>query len=105
MVIKNSEQYFYTCDNTALKNIKEMLEWMKNSTDESFSNHINSDKNDFTGWVLTILKDGVLSKKIDKLKDREEVVRAIENRLASMSKPKDKKKNIISQLKKAIMNG
>ncbi|MCK4997408.1 hypothetical protein KAS08_03815 [Candidatus Pacearchaeota archaeon] len=104
MAIKNSEQYFHTCDNTELKSVKDMLAWMRESNDDSFFNHINSKRNDFAGWISTILKDNVLAKKIDKLKDREEIINAIEERIDYKNKKKNKKKNIISKLKEAIMN-
>ena len=104
MVIKNSKQYFHACDNAELKSVKDMLAWMKSSSDESLTNHINFEQNDFTRWISTILKDNVLARKIDKLKDRDEIIAAIEDRLVSKAKSKNKKKNIILQLKEAIMN-
>ena len=105
MVIKNSEQYFHACDNVELRSVKDMLAWMRESSDESFCNHINSNKNDFVGWISSVLKDNVLAKKVGESIDREEIINTIEERIESKSKKKNKKKNIIYQLKQAILNG
>lgn len=103
MVIKNKEYFFYACDGAALKSLKEMLDWMRTASEESFSNHANSEKNDFVGWVKTILKDNVLAKKLEASDSREEIIEAVEKRIES--KTRKTKKGLISQIKEAITHG
>jgi hypothetical protein len=102
MVIKNSEQFFYTCDEAALKSAKEMLDWMRTTSQESFECHINSEKNDFVGWVKEILKDNILAKKLEKTEDREKIIEEVEKRIEFKNKKFNIKENLISQIKKAI---
>ena len=103
MIIKKEKNFFYTCNNSVLKSTQEMLDWIKNTDDKSFYYHINSERNDFAGWVKKILRDSVLSKKLEKLKNREEIIEAIKQR--QESKNKKNKKSLISQIKDAISNG
>lgn len=103
MIIKKEENFFYTCDNKALKSEKEMLEWMQNTDDNSFSYHINPRRNDFVEWVRKILRDSVLSKQLEKLETREEMIDAVKARIESRGKKS--KKGLISQIKDAIVNG
>ena len=102
MVIKDERHYFYACDGAVIKNIKEMLDWFEKSSDDSFITHVNSDKNDFGGWVKEILKDNVLAKKITKTKSREAIIKTIEERIAFKTKSKRRKDYYISQIKEAV---
>lgn len=100
MVIKREEYFFYACDGSALKSVKDMLDWIRSSNEDSFTYHVNADKNDFVGWVKTILKDNVLAKKIATVKTREEMIEEVEKRINS--KKRKTKKGVINQIKKAI---
>ena len=103
MVIRKSEHFFYARDGQALKSKKEMLEWVKNVDDNTFSGHVNSAKNDFVDWTKEILKDGPLSKRLKQIDNREGMIAAIEERVENKSKKR--KKGVIDQIKDAITNG
>jgi len=105
MTIKKEERYFYTCDGKTLKNLEEMLSWVKQSNDDSFSHHVNQEKNDFSGWVKEVVKDSTLAKKFKKNQKKEAIIKEIEQKLESKSKKKNNKKNIISQIRGAVFNG
>ena len=104
MVITNEDKFFYTFDSNALKSKEEMLEWIRGSNDDAFAHHVTQERNDFSGWTKEVLKDGPLSKKLKPGQSREDMIEAIEQRLLQQNKKKNKKKEIISKLKKATSN-
>lgn len=105
MVVRDEGKFFYTCDGKTLKSLQEMLNWVNNSDDNSFLHHVNSERNDFSGWTKEVLKDNPLSKRLRPNQSREQMTETIEKRLSEKNKKKNKKKEVISKLKGAILNG
>lgn len=93
---------FYLSNGDECGSLNELLRKLKVIDDECFSHHVGEDKNDFANWVEFCVKDKVLGKKIRKLNDRAEIIAVIENKLNGPAKIK---KNIIEQIKDAILNG
>lgn len=104
MVVRDTDKLFYTCDGKSLKSLQEMLNWINDSNDDAFFHHVNSQRNDFSGWVKEVLKDSPLSKQLKQNQSKEQMVEIIEKRLHQKNKEKNKKKEIISKLKGAILD-
>ena len=97
-------RYFYVNDGSVLKDLNDFAEKMKNISEDAFSHHVNTERNDFASWTREVLKDGILARSILKAKAPEEIVKSIEKRLASKEKMKNKKedkKAFISEIKEA----
>lgn len=103
MVIRDSDKFFYCCDGAVLKSAKEMLDWLRTCSCESFENHVNDEKNDFVLWIRDVLKDNVLARRLFSCKDREEMIDEISKRLESNTK--STKKNLIQEIKQAMSHG
>jgi hypothetical protein len=46
---------FYVGDGTVLKNLKETVKALRKMKDETFSSHVNRDKNDFANWITDVM--------------------------------------------------
>jgi hypothetical protein len=107
MAITNPENYFYVANGSVLKDLNETLSEIKSMSPETFSHHVNQDKNDFANWIKDVLNDSALAKKISSVKDQSEMASILHNTLNAKPKKaaKSKKKEIISSIKKRISHG
>lgn len=55
-------------------------------SDESYSHHVNMEKNDFSRWINDIIGDQQLANDLLSSKNKESAVKKIKNRLNSLRK-------------------
>ncbi len=79
--VRHPEHYFYLKGNIPVKNLSELSDVMKEMDDETFSYHVGEGRNDFSSWVKDIIGDNVLAGKLNQLKSREEMNKAVEVRV------------------------
>lgn len=99
--IIKSEEYFRLSNGRIIKNMYELLNALESMNDDTFNFHVNENKNDFGNWIRDIFKDEKLSKSIFESKTREDIMKAIENRLFESNINK-KEKNSKLKSNKAI---
>ena len=76
-----TEYNFWLSDGRIIKSAKELAEACKDMSEEVFASHANNDKNDFADWVRDIIKDQDLAYSVRKALDKNELYRAIKQRL------------------------
>jgi hypothetical protein len=104
MEIKDPKHFFYVCNGTVLKNLDDLMSFLKSGDQGSFYYHVNEDKNDFSCWINDILKEKALSKKISKVNSPEDMIKILKPKTGGVSFKKNKKK-IISEIKSAVFHG
>jgi hypothetical protein len=62
--------------------MESLLNELGNMTDETFSYHVNQEKNDFSNWVRDIIEDVKLAKDIAKIKNRQEAIKVVNERIS-----------------------
>ncbi len=65
-------------DGKMLKSLNDLLEELKTMDDAIFKSHVNENKNDFANWVRDVMALIDLSQKINKAKDRNELIKILE---------------------------
>ena len=100
----NQENYFYACNGDVLKSKMELLDFLKDCDERTFSCHANEEKNDFANWINDVLMDKYLATKFRKAISKEAMISALETRIKNENKGSRNKKNIIMQIKEAIIN-
>jgi hypothetical protein len=58
----NPEKYFYVCDGTVLKSLKDLKKAVKEMPDGVYAYHLERD--DFSKWVGGVIKNAALAKKL-----------------------------------------
>ena len=58
------EHYFHAANGTIIRGILELDQALEHMSEETFSYHVNSTKNDFANWIRNIIKDEALAAKI-----------------------------------------
>lgn len=93
---------FYFSNGDSAGNLDEFLEKLEDIDDKCFFHHVNDEKNDFANWILYSLKDKALGNRISRLREKDEIISAIQKKLNSPAKIK---KRIISRIREAVLNG
>ena len=75
---------FWFRNGTIARNIYELVSTLEASSPEVFEYHVNSEKNDFYKWILNILGDDLLAKRLKKERDQKKYIRKIKHRIEEL---------------------
>jgi len=81
-----SDKYFYIHEGPVLKNMEDLSKAIFEITEDQFSYHRNSLKNDFYMWVLGVIDDVKLAHDIARARTKETTRKKIESRIISLKK-------------------
>ncbi len=79
---------FWINNGPVVKNIQELPKVLKNMDKDTFSHHVNKEKNDFAKWIDEVIGDIVLAKSLKRVKRKDTYLRKIETRLKELNKAK-----------------
>jgi hypothetical protein len=80
------EEYVFWCrDGQILRTMKDLAEALETMSDETFSHHVNAEKNDFANWVRDILKDEKLARDLARSNNRGAAAKAVRARETSLT--------------------
>ena len=81
VVNAKNESCFWINNGPVLKNIEDLKESLLTMSKETFSYHVNKEKNDFASWIKEALEDSTLANKLAKAKTLKSTIKAIGDRL------------------------
>src|SRR3989338_6270080 len=84
------DSYFILRNGRALKNLYELTNSLASMDDETFSYHVNKEKNDFANWIRHVFQDEKLANQILGLRTRRSILKKINKRLSNAGKKKGK---------------
>jgi len=70
----NELEYFYCRNGKVAKDLAELADILQDMSDDEFSHHVSEFKNDFSTWILHVLKNAELSEKIRTCTAKEEML-------------------------------
>ena len=77
------EEYVFWCqDGRILRNLRDLGEALETMTDETFTYHANTEKNDFANWVRDIIKDEKLARDLSRSNNRALATKVVRDREA-----------------------
>ena len=82
----NPSKQFWLHNGVAVKNLSELIAVLRDLSDDIFIFHVNEQKNDFAAWVRDVI-DEELGQELLKLRDKQDIIHAIEKRMIP-SEPK-----------------
>lgn len=80
------EHVFRLKDGHTIKNLHSLLIHLIGMDDNTFSHHVNEEKNDFHNWVRHVVQDPHLAGKIHKAKCRKKMARVVEKHIRQLEK-------------------
>ncbi len=83
---RTHEELFITADGRVIRDLWEMLDFVKSSKQEAFAHHVNELRNDIANWVEDMVLDTELSEQLKKAKTKEETHAIISKRLKELEK-------------------
>ena len=84
--VPGSNLAFWFCNGTIAKNVYEFVSTIENCDKGVFEYHVNSEKNDFYNWILNVLGDDVLAKRVKKELDQKKFAKKIRRRIKELEK-------------------
>ena len=69
-----------------LKNLQELSDFFPQINDETYSHHVNGDKNDFSKWVNDIIGEKKLANELLSSKNKNYAAKKLSSRLALLKK-------------------
>jgi hypothetical protein len=80
------DKAFWTCNGTIARNIYELVNAVRALNEDAFKYHVNDDnhKNDFAKWISDVLEDKILSKQLEKIRNKEKYLTVIEHRIKQL---------------------
>ncbi len=80
------DKIFWVNGGQVIRNMKELAEGLKNMPEETYTYHVNEQKNDFVNWVKDVIRDETLARDLRKASGRAQAARAVANRVSLLSK-------------------
>jgi hypothetical protein len=76
-----AENVFWCHDGSIFKTIEQLKEGLARMSDETFAFHVTVEKNDFSNWVGTTVKNNKLATDLSKAGNRTLAVKRVEDRV------------------------
>jgi len=73
----STQQYFYLNNGKKLKNIAELMESLKDMSQDLFSFHVNKQNNDFANWIRDIFGAKELARRISRARYPSSMLKSI----------------------------
>ena len=80
------EQCFWVNNGPILKNLDELANALQEISDDTYSHHVDSEKNDFSNWINDVIGDKKLANDLLSSKNKESVLKKVRNRVNSLKK-------------------
>ena len=77
----SQDKQFWCHDGRTVKNLNELTVVLREMPDETFSYHVNGEKNDFSSWIRDVIGDATLAKELQKAVNQNVAARKVEMRL------------------------
>jgi hypothetical protein len=71
------EKYFYVSDGSVIRNLAELPEALRRMSPETFTSHVNAEKNDFYNWTRDVFNHSTLARKIKTTKNKEMMAKKV----------------------------
>jgi hypothetical protein len=85
------DKVFWMNDGIVLRNLHDLSTVLADMGDDTFSYHVNKDKNDFKNWILDVVGDKKLAMSISRIKKRRIMLNRINKRVEQLTKLSNKK--------------
>ncbi len=75
------DKVFWANDGGVIKNLRELAPALKKMHADTFSHHVNSEKNDFSNWVRDVVGDQELAEELKGIKNKKNAASIVSNRV------------------------
>ena len=77
LVVAQNDQCFWLNGGSMIKDLNELKHALETMSNDQFSHHVDSERNDFANWVHNVLDDTELSGKLKRCKTRISTLRSV----------------------------
>ena len=94
-----SEKSFVLKDGTKIKGLRELASILPKLDENTFTHHVNEEKNDFANWIEEVFKNATLADKIKDITSPTIIAAIIKIYLSKKELERDSEKEISSLMK------
>ena len=76
-----TEKYFFVHNGPACGDLSELMQAIKQMSDDSFYHHVTPDKNDFATWINDCFGEHLLARRLGRLKARADILKTLFTRI------------------------
>ncbi|MFH1053193.1 MAG: hypothetical protein V1740_02135 [Candidatus Woesearchaeota archaeon] len=80
------EKEFFVNNGPAISNLEGLEKELKKMKKETFSFHVNKDKNDFSAWINDVIGDKTLARNLSNTRTKETLLKRVKERVAFLKK-------------------
>jgi len=77
----SGEKAFFMMNGKVVTRLVDLPDNIENSDDQTFSYHVNDQKNDFASWISNVFNAKQLARKISMIKNKGEMVSVLKSQL------------------------
>ncbi len=79
--------YFWTKKGIVIRNLEELLAILEQMDDETFTHHVNNEKNDFSNWIKSVFHEKELAEEILHTLSKDGIIRILKKRVTKFQEP------------------
>lgn len=98
------DHHFKAKDGSVIKSLHEFEAKLKVMDEDTFSHHVNEEKNDFKNWIEETIHDEKLAVRLSKLKSKDEMIKTLESRISQLERARNVE-DMINSAKDKIKKG
>ena len=77
---------FWCCDGRIFRNMRDLMVGLASMSGDTFSYHLNHEKNDFSKWVYDVIEDEKLAEDMEKSTSQRDVAKTVNERYSFLKK-------------------
>lgn len=81
VITAQGEKCFWMCTGQILANLAELVQVLEHMDENTFSYHVNQDRNDFSNWISDVLGQAKLGAAVRKIKTASTMAKKIKSYL------------------------
>ncbi len=90
-----ADHHFILKTGEAISNLEDLHSKLRGMNEDTFSHHVNDDKNDFKNWINDIIKDKDLAESLGSIIKKNEMLHTVKGRITQLKKRQKVRKTTI----------
>ena len=78
-------QSFWCCDGRIFRNMKDLMVGLASMSGDTFTYHLNAEKNDFSKWVNDVIEDEKLAEDLENATSQREAAKTVNERFSLLN--------------------
>ena len=78
------EKSFWINNGPIVNNIRNLPKALEQVSEDTFTHHVNGEKNDFYNWITEVIGDQKLARRIKAVRSKQDFIKELKNRISEL---------------------